>query len=81
MEIEQEKSDNWQLVDDWFFPTPSNTSLIQRGQVYHICRQTWKLDSHTQDSFANVKSDKDRCIQCGTEVPDNIKMIAMLLSW
>ena len=71
----------WQLVDNWFFPTPRNTSLIQRGQFYHICRESWELDSNTQESFATVKSDKDRCPQCGTEVPDNIKMIAMLLSW
>ena len=70
---------NWQYAGDWFFPTPENRNPQWRGGFFHICEENWRLD--VNNSTPQVKSCKKACPSCGTEIPDNIKMIAGLLSW
>jgi hypothetical protein len=70
---------DWQYAGDWFFPAPRNKWPKHSGTFYHICRENWKLDN--DDTVEIVESCKESCQRCGEEIPEGIKMIAMLLSW
>jgi hypothetical protein len=70
---------NWQVVGDWFFPTPRNNKGTYKDTRYHLCEPNWR-------TAFDVDADPvawctEACEACGTEIPEGIKMIAMLLSW
>ena len=74
----------WQHVGDWFFPTPQNINPMWEGVFFHICEVNWKTDLQIDDyrsGNSRIKPCKSACYGCGVEIPDNIKMIAGLLTW
>jgi len=69
----------WKTAGDWFYPTVAANAMFN-GKMFHICEANWRLDNDGIKSHGPTAV-RESCNECGTEIPDGIKMIALLLSW
>jgi hypothetical protein len=79
----EQRDPHWMNAGDWFYPT-IKANLMYKGKMFHICEVNWRLDQEYKSSMVATKRPEvvaDRCEACGEEIPEGIKMIAMLLSW
>ena len=57
----------WRSIGEWLYPKKG----VIRANFDHLCEENYKRGS--SDAGA-----PDKCKACGTEIPDGIKMIALL---
>ena len=69
----------WCRIGEWVYPSKENNISTYEGQAWHICLSNFnrkKGEYESLDSVGMPLTD-GRCT-CGMEVPDGIKMIALL---
>lgn len=57
----------WKAIGLWLYPKYG----VKRTQYNHLCEENFKRGTSNMES-------KDRCLGCGEEMLDGIKMIALL---
>lgn len=67
-----DKNESWERIGEWAYPNKNNGSF---SYIFcHLCETSWKRE----ESHNAMYMKEDMCDVCGAEVPDGIKMIALL---